>query len=402
MRSGKIEFETLAQILLLTAFLIIVLLLFKGCMDAYSTLGTVGVKEYGCWATNVMKANVMAIFPSTCREIIVKDKVDTLNLGRLMGTCWWEYGQGQWDLGTRQDITAWMDFVTWAAKSVTESNTVSTCYILIPKEDIRVDDLKVYMETNNIKGEKVTKPKDTMWNYLQDFSKGDNVCFDEKDGGVLKKGEIYYIKFMDDRGVFGLGKRDLLLITSDKQFFDGKITSLEFWTNLFGKENSLCYKYGTAKVSSSTGGTSFKKLEEFTEKINNCAKFDTTTECYCDSMDFSGLPTNYKVFMGESSPKSSMIQVIDSLSPGTMTSVKGAILQATCPGVNSKCTKIIFDNTGKVYIKESNTIVIGVSDSIEKPCCQLQGTWQIMLKKENNIKTVILTQRITPREKCKA
>ncbi|MFH1210709.1 MAG: hypothetical protein V1645_02220 [archaeon] len=395
MRSGKIEFETLAEILLLTAFLIIVLLLFKGCMDSYNDLGGVGVKEYGCWATNVMKANVISIWPSTCRTIIVKDKVDTKTFGKLMGTCWWQYGKGEWDLGPKQEIYSFQDFLLFIGKSATEIDSVSTCYVLIPKEDIKVDELKTYMETRNVKGDKVTKPQDTMWNYLQNVAKGDNVCFDKNDNGMLKKGEIYYLKFLDDRGAFGLGKRDLLMITADKNFFEKSMMQEDFWLGLFGF--NLCYNYGSGNQYS-TGGTTFKTLDEFKEKANNCAKSDTnSTECYCSSIDLNQMPTNYKAFMAEQSEKSSSIQVIDNLIPGEMIPIKGALLQATCQGANSKCSKIIFDNTGMV--SDGSVTRIGLPESI-KACCQLQGTWHMVLKKENNTKKIILTQGTTPRENC--
>jgi len=394
MRSGKLEFETLAKILLLTAFLIIVLLLFKGCMDAYRDLGTVGMREYTCWATNLMKENVVSVWPSTCREQIVKDKVDTKNFGRLMGTCWWQYGQGKWDMGPRQNLDDWDDYLAWAGKVVTEWDSVSTCYVLVPKEDIKVDELRTYMETHNVKGDKVTKVKDTMWNYLQDVSTGDNVCFDKEDGGILRKGEIYYIRFLDDRGTFSKGKKDLLIITRNKDFFGNKILTQDFWTRLFGV--GLCYEYGSAKAGQET---SFLNLEDMTNKINECAAKQTTEECHCSNINLIELPKNYKVYaVSEGTGKTSMIEVIDKSPPGRMIPVKGAQLRVECPRETGKvCNNIIFDNSGLITSTRSDAIRIGVSESDFIPkdiCCQMQGKeWYLSLRQEevNGVQTKILT-----------
>jgi len=288
MHSGKMEFETLAKILLLTAFLIIVLLLFKGCMDSYNDLGGVGIKEYTCWATNVMKENVIEIWPSTCREQIAKDKADTKKIGQLMGTCWWMYGQGQWDLGGRLSESI--------LSAVPYTDIIYPCYTFQPKEDIKIDKLKDYMEKYNVKGEVVKKVQDSMWNYLQAISQGDNICFDEKDNGVLKKGEVYYIKFIDNRAWFGTGQSDRLLISGDKKFYEfyppRTPTQLISWI-----KNSIieypCYKYGTLSSETRIQENNLKRAQDFfyklIESINKCG-FSATQKCKCREINFGELP----------------------------------------------------------------------------------------------------------------
>ncbi len=153
MHSGKIEFETLAKILLLTAFLIIVLLLFKGCMDSYRDLGSIGIREYTCWASNVMKSNVAQVWPSACRTQIVTE-VDKKKLGNLLGRCWWQYGQGEWDLGGKISESV--------LSAIPYTDIIYTCYSFTPKEDIKLDELKTYMEEYNAKGDKVKKVQESM------------------------------------------------------------------------------------------------------------------------------------------------------------------------------------------------------------------------------------------------
>ncbi len=397
MRSGKMEFETLAKILLLTAFLIIVLLLFKGCIDAYRDLGTVGMREYTCWATNLMKANVVSVWPSTCREQIVKDKVDTKTFGRLMGTCWWEYGQGKWDMGPRKELDNWDDYFKYAASAITESDTVMTCYALIPKEDIKVDELKTYMETHNVKGDKVTKVKDTMWNYLQEVAKGDNVCFDENfdenDGGMLKKGEIYYIKFLDDRGTLTLGTRDLLIITRNKGFFDEGVTNKNFWINLFGV--GLCYRYGSVK---GTPEIKSQKIDSLITKMQTCAKIDSEKECLCESVDITDLD-KYRVF-GSKTSRTSMVQFIGGTPPGAMYFVNAGIKiecpppQPLFPAYRTDCNSIVIDMRGKARTEE-----------IADVCCEMEEMVYLVHKEEKTNekvkKILIVTTKKPTLENCK-
>ncbi len=294
MHSGKMEFETMAKVLLLTAFLIVVLLMSKGVVDAYTDLGGVGVKEYTCWATDVMKANVIQIWPSTCRPQIVKEQIDMKNLGKFMGTCWWMYGQGKWDLGGKIDESK--------TSLIVPLDLTYTCYVFIPKEDIKVNALKEYMKQHNVKGEKVKKPEEALWNYLQIVSKGDNVCFDKYDDGVLKKGEIYYMKFVDNRAWSGTGKSDMLLISRDKEFFEYKTTfgRIEKWAKEVVGINS-CYDYSTTnnvKPKADDLRESEKKSTEeffnaFTKLIRECKSLAKGSICRCteNKIDFaSGLP----------------------------------------------------------------------------------------------------------------
>lgn len=395
MRSGKMEFETLAKILLLTAFLIIVLLLFKGCMDAYRDLGSVGIKEYTCWATNVMKTNVVSFWPSACRTQIVKDKVDTKTLGNFMGRCWWQYGQGKWDLGGKLDKSL--------GSFITSTDIVYTCYSFMPKEDIKIDELKTYMEEHNPKGEKV-KAKDSMWNYLQILSQGDNICFDEKDKGVLKKGEVYFIKFVDDRAFASLGESDLLLISSDKNFLEWltPTTPSEIWnwfTDFFKKRP--CYKYGTVTEPVSTSN----KFSELTKKIEACKNTEAKEECYCDVIELSALAEeHYDVFGKFIQEEKAQVMITKSkmmLESTFFTSPKGPVkLKIVCPGQTepSKWVNAMIFDTFKTTTCQTG----------DKYCCEMKGLWYLTTKEEEKdmngypIRSVTFSQSAPAKEiqKC--
>ncbi len=301
MRSGKMEFETLAKILLLTAFLIVVLLMFKGCVDAYTDLGGVGVKEYTCWATNVMKANVIQIWPSTCRTQIVKEQSEMKSLGKLMGTCWWMFGQGKWDLGGKIDEST--------TSLIVPLDLAYTCYVFTPKEDIKVNALKDYMKQYNVKGEKAKKTEDVMWNYLQVASKGDNVCFDKEDKGVLKKGEVYYMKFVDNRAWISTGKSDMLVVSRNKESFEYRAAygrAVDWFKKLIGI--NPCYDYSTiSEEKAKPKGEDLVKLEKksaedtfnaFIGLIKKCKTLAKGSICRCseDKIDFvNGLPSKASI-----------------------------------------------------------------------------------------------------------
>lgn len=277
MRSGKLELETLARVLLITAFLIVILLLFKGCVDGYQQLGSVGIKEYGCWASNLMKANVITLWPSTCRTQIISQETDIKTTGNSMAGCWWQYGKGKWDMGSRTETNNWEDYAKYIATYTNILDSVSTCYAFQPKEEISVNKLRTYMETHNAKGEETKEAKDTLWNYLQKASQGDNICFDKNDKGILKKGEVYYVRFLDDRAAYGTGRKDILGISSNDKFLEGDMLTKEFWSRLFGFES--CYDYG--KEGAETQGKSESMVNKFVTQIKECKKLAAGEQCSC-------------------------------------------------------------------------------------------------------------------------
>lgn len=292
MRSGKLEIETLARILLITGFLIVILLLFKGGVDGYQQLGSMGIKQYGCWATNLMKANVITLWPSTCRTQVISQETDIKTTGNLMAGCWWQYGQGKWDLGARTELNNWEDYAKYTATYANILDSVSTCYALQPKEEISVNKLRVYMETHNAKGEETKEAKNSLWNYLQKASQGDNTCFDKNDKGILKKGEIYYIRFLDDRAAYGPGKRDIIGISSNDKFFEEGFSEKSFWVSLWHGKSSLCYDYGKENIEDRKDSNEF--FTNFINKIKSCKESAVGGQCSCSDQPYtlSGLPEN--------------------------------------------------------------------------------------------------------------
>ncbi len=217
MKKAKIEMETLGKILLLTAFLIMFLLMFKGCQDQMKNVGTVGINEYICWLSKTMQADLLFLFPSACYPIDVEEQKDELGISVLMRKCWWMYGQGN------KDITSGK---TWAEKAtkkvISWYDMAGTCYMFTPKDDIEIQEFITYLRTHDKSGNTAKEgSKETTWDYIQKISnEKTGICFDEKIEGKLLKGKRYFIIFYDDRSpiMTTIGVRDRILISRDPEF----------------------------------------------------------------------------------------------------------------------------------------------------------------------------------------
>ena len=206
MRLAKIETDTLGEIVLLLAFLVVAVLIFTGVRSSFTDVGTgVALKEYVCWATNLINHNIGA-FPTTCRLSVVNEPVKKEEeISALMRKCYWMYGQGEWDIA-----------------DIRPTDRTYQCYAFTPDRDISLSALKGYMLAHS-KGE-TARNIETDYNFLQEGNINDGVCIDKAMANSLneefKKGRVYYIIFRDDRGrlLVGRGLRDRILISENPDF----------------------------------------------------------------------------------------------------------------------------------------------------------------------------------------
>ena len=171
-KKAKLEMETLGKILLLTAFMIIFLIMFKGCKDSFSDVGLVGMKEYFCWGSNLVNAKGSSLFPTTCSPTIIEGDMERKDISDLIRRCWWMYGKGELDIKSEGVIKG----------IVTESiDKVYTCYAFEPKEDISLISLREHMQDYTIGNKKAEEAEDAAWYYIQKGTKEENaICFEKK------------------------------------------------------------------------------------------------------------------------------------------------------------------------------------------------------------------------------
>ncbi|MBL7100994.1 MAG: hypothetical protein ISS23_03515 [Nanoarchaeota archaeon] len=297
-KKGKLEMETLGKLLLLTAFLIIFLVMFKGCKDSFQDGGTTGIREYFCWGTNVLNSEVFILFPTTCAPETVRD-VDKEKLASLMRRCWWMYGGGEEDFGYKSKLGI---------------DRLHQCYALIPKEDIELAELENYIQTHGI-GEKELKAgeESTTWNYIQTGSK-DGICFDKKTEGKLLKGKTYYITFYDETKIYKEGVRDRLLISRLSKFGE-EIASAKGMVKSWFRDD--CYDIGKEEMEGREAAEKKRKaLEIFNEavsKIQRCSRIQIKEDCICDDSElrFSGLPKGYGIKLDEETIDKSSLTLYD-------------------------------------------------------------------------------------------
>jgi len=288
-KKAKLEMETLGKILLLTAFMIIFLVMFKGCKDSFQDVGKVGMKDYFCWGTNLLNAEAFRFFPTTCNPEIMEEEQTKNQISDLIRRCWWLYGRGELDIG-----------------EVTTKDEVFTCYAFKPKEDITLLGLRDYMKEYKISGTKAKKSEDSTWYYVQKSTEEEYaICFDEEkfeDSPKLLAGRTYYINFYDEKQV-GQGRIDRLMISSSSKFGD-TLTGLtglisEFFDHCYsfeGKAEKGCKDYipsecpeETCKVVNkphtepdSTVTTYSPECVPKSESINSCAEHYTEQSCMTD------------------------------------------------------------------------------------------------------------------------
>ena len=264
MKKAKLEMETLGKLLLLTAFLIIFLVMFKGCTDSFQDVGMAGLDEYFCWGTNILSSEVLSFFPTTCSPNIVKE-ADKQKISSLMRRCWWMYGRGEKDISFSSNFGI---------------DEPYPCYAFIPSEDIELSELRDYIRTHGI-GEKTIKEDDdsTTWNYIQARSE-DGLCFDKATEGKLLKGKPYYLDFYDEAKIHKDGVRDRLLI-SRLSTFGGKIES---FAEIFF---DYCYNIEERVIEEKIKNVEKEEAEELFDKLikdlQRCSKITKDEPCICEN-----------------------------------------------------------------------------------------------------------------------
>ncbi len=314
MKKAKLEMETLGKILLLTAFLIVFLLMFKGCKDQMENVGTVGTNEYICWFSHALKGKITFLFPSACYPIDVEKEQDQQGVSMLMRKCWWMQGQGEEDI-----VTGETNVGVLVKKGVSWYDIARTCYLFAPKEDIDVKDFMTYLREYDKSGKKLDEKeqdsKKTTWGYIQKTStEKTGVCFDkELPENTLFKGLTYYIIFYDDRGPFSNGARDRIMISRNPEF-GAKQTGFFSWVGnilrKFVKLGSLSYDtycYDWTEKSKEKQEEAEKKFEEAQQErtalpffnnlityLKECSEVVGQDTCYCGAK-LEGAPAGYSI-----------------------------------------------------------------------------------------------------------
>lgn len=296
MKKAKLEMETLGKMLLLTAFLIVFLLMFKGCKDQMENVGTVGWNEYVCWFSHALKGKITFLFPSGCYPIDIEKEQDKQGISVLMRKCWWMHGQGEDDIPTAETTIG-----AGAVKVISWYDIARTCYIFIPKEDINLQELGTYLRDYDKSGKKLDKKerdtKKTTWGYIQKVSSDKTgICFGEDIEGTLIKGRAYYIIFYDDRGPLSKGVRDRIMISRDPEFGEGQTGIIAYIKEHF---TSLgCRDWRKEAQEEVTEGVNealaMKLFENLMTYLKECSKVTGNERCYCGS-NLEILPGGYAI-----------------------------------------------------------------------------------------------------------
>lgn len=299
MKKAKLEMETLGKILLLTAFLIIFLLMFKGCKDQMQNVGMVGINEYVCWFSQTMKTHITTLIPSACQLMDIEKKQDSKGIATLMRKCWWLYGQGDRDTPTISlDVLGVGDYI-------------HPCYVFTPDKDINVEDFKEFLRTRDKNGKEVTRDsKETAWRYIQkEDREKEGVCFDKNiiltDGDKLQEGKNYYILFYDDKAPLStVGKRDRIMISRDLYF---GVNQLGVWNTIreLITGNMWCRSredfdivYEEQKKTEEEQAQAKKVFNDVVNTFQDCMGREWSETCRCDdsSLDPSTeIPTGYSI-----------------------------------------------------------------------------------------------------------
>ncbi|MEA3379225.1 MAG: hypothetical protein U9Q69_06370 [Nanoarchaeota archaeon] len=201
-KGAGLETETLVKLILLIAFLITAVSVIA---YYYEDLTVHKLKVYGCVIGNgVMSSNAAfrAAMPVPCKQDIIEEPMGIEELSIYLPDVWLMYGKGDWDYHTRGD-----------------SHILVSALQL--KKDIEIKDLMQYLLTHkgkkdlaedNVVTDEELKVSD--YNYLQEGSKGQTLCFQEDllKEGKLSMQKIYYILFWDDQGKDDAG--DKIVITT--------------------------------------------------------------------------------------------------------------------------------------------------------------------------------------------
>lgn len=194
-RKGKMAVEYLIGIFLILIALFFFISIAVTGKEAFSSEA---LNSYSCWATNGIK-NAMPgkVTPSSCTMQIIDEPVDLEKFTSLLRRAWWMYGRGKWDIGN--------------------SYHLYPVYTLKFKEEIPVGNFFDYILNHN-KGETVTDPRNSEFNYFEQDAPYLTFCIQQKsvEGGKFKKDTPYYISFYDDTGKQVVG--DKILISDEPNF----------------------------------------------------------------------------------------------------------------------------------------------------------------------------------------
>ncbi len=284
-KDAKMEMDTLGKILLLTAFLIIFLLIFKGCKDSYGEIGITSLKEYVCWGSNLLNAEASAMFQSTCSPIIVtkpEEGLEKKHISDLIRTAWWMYGKGKLDIITE-------GFITYKrAIGVSSTDQVFPVYAFHPKEDIDIFDLENWMQSHGV-GDKELKFSDprTTWNYVNKGTKlKKGICFQNsvfKHTGKLEKNKVYYVLFLDDR----IYNEDRIVISTNPKLDDDDID-----------DDDECYDSMISSKEKEYLRIVRPNFQKYVEALDRCMKGVKEEPCFCDDGDIdlpSRIPEGFNI-----------------------------------------------------------------------------------------------------------
>jgi hypothetical protein len=142
-----------------------------------------------------------------CKYLPIQESIDIKGLDILLHDTWWMFLEGEKDMDNFGD-------------------EIYTVYSFKLEEDVTIDELLNYMLTHR-RGVEVTSFEDSDFNYLEQNTPLQTICFDmsDKEGIANKKliaKETYYIMYYDDVELIELKiageKSDAILISKDQEF----------------------------------------------------------------------------------------------------------------------------------------------------------------------------------------
>ncbi len=183
-KGAGLSTETLAKIILLLGFLVVVAFIISAVTGLFSISSA---EKSACYVANALTSSNLffkALMPSACSIELVNEPVDEEKLASLLKDTWWMYGKGDWDMGN----VGYSAFSPFGFK---------------PKQDIPIMQLYNYLQSHR-EGKSVTDRSKSDYDYLQKGSYGQTLCFARgmfQEGHALKldANQLYYINFYDEQ-----------------------------------------------------------------------------------------------------------------------------------------------------------------------------------------------------------
>ncbi len=203
---GKMEFETLLKILLLTAFLLIAVTIVWALFGG-PNLSEQTMSDLGCKWTNAMKSEAQAfslILPRLCVFQDLEEEQTIEDVAKLLKRTWTIYGQGKWSFGNQFD-------------------EVEPVYGFYLEKDFSIEDLITYLLTHD-DSSLINSQEKSDYNFIQQGGIGQTLCFDPDTFGnsfysaKFESGVPYFIIFYDDQGFFDEEVGDKILISRNPKF----------------------------------------------------------------------------------------------------------------------------------------------------------------------------------------